>query len=282
MNGAAQTRKSIFTFLAITLALSTIFYVLFAIRPADVGLLNFGFMWCPGVAALLTRWLFKIKSPGTGWKPGPWRYWLLAYLLPLAYCLVVYGLIWLTGIAPFKGESLLPVLTGVLIASVVSNISTLGEEIGWRGFLVPQLYSYNGFSSTALISGVVWTIWHMPAMVILYLASGAVTLYNLVMLAITLISLSFIFAWLRLKSNSIWPAVILHTSHATFIASFDQLTASSALSSYLSGDMGAIMTILMVILAVVIWRISPQTLPGKEYEPALPHVSGTPGVNISA
>jgi membrane protease YdiL (CAAX protease family) len=34
-------------------------------------------------------------------------------------------------------ESLLPDLTGILIARVVTNLSTLGEEIGWRGFLVP-------------------------------------------------------------------------------------------------------------------------------------------------
>lgn len=277
-----HTHKPIVIFLVITLILSIIFYALFAIyRSTDyVEMLNYGFMWCPGVAALLTRWFLKIKSPGIGWKPRPWRYWLLAYLLPVAYCLVAYGLVWLTGIAPFKKEEpLLPILTGILVASVVTNLFALGEEIGWRGFLVPQLYHSTGYTSAALISGTIWALWHMPAMIILYFSSGAVTFYNLVMLAITLVSLSYIFAWLRLKSNSVWPAVILHTSHAMFIGYFDQLTAPSALSPYLSSDMGATISLLMVILALVFWRLRPQLPPQKEYAPALGQAPGEPGVS---
>ncbi len=270
MNSPAKARQSIALFLAITLALSAIFYVLFAMwrsSETTVGLLNFGFMWCPGLAALLTRWLLRIKSPGTGWRPGPWRYWLLAYFLPVAYCLLSYGLVWVTGIAPLKSAPLLDILVGILIASIVSNVSTLGEEIGWRGFLVPQLSILYGFPLVGLISGAIWAAWHLPAMIILYLGSGVVTPFNLVMLAITLTGLSFPFAWLRLKSNSVWPAVILHTSHATFIGFFDQLTAPSRLSPYLSSDMGAVMAILMVILAVVCWRLSPQLLTKKIQKP---------------
>src|SRR5258708_15188708 len=46
-----------------------------------------------------------------------------------------------------------------------SLASSLGEEIGWRGFLVPQLFKSVGFTGTALISGVVWSCWHYPLLI---------------------------------------------------------------------------------------------------------------------
>jgi membrane protease YdiL (CAAX protease family) len=39
------------------------------------------------------------------------------------------------------------------------------EEIGWRGFLVLELFKNVGFSATALISGVVWAFWHYPLLI---------------------------------------------------------------------------------------------------------------------
>jgi Type II CAAX prenyl endopeptidase Rce1-like len=48
---------------------------------------------------------------------------------------------------------------------VKSLASALGEEIGWRGFLVPELFKNIGFTGTALISGVVWACWHYPLLI---------------------------------------------------------------------------------------------------------------------
>jgi len=43
--------------------------------------------------------------------------------------------------------------------------TALGEEIGWRGFLVPELFKTMGFTSAALFSGVVWACWHYPLVI---------------------------------------------------------------------------------------------------------------------
>ena len=45
-------------------------------------------------------------------------------------------------------------LTGS-IGMVHSIANALGEEIGWRGFLVPELFKTMGLTGTALFSGVV-------------------------------------------------------------------------------------------------------------------------------
>jgi membrane protease YdiL (CAAX protease family) len=92
--------------------------------------------------------------------------------------------------------------------------ATLGEELGWRGLLVPELARRFSFTATALISGVAWAAWHVPVMVLAdYHNPGAPLWFGLVCFAVLVIGISFAFAWLRLKSGSVWPTVLLHASH---------------------------------------------------------------------
>lgn len=44
----------------------------------------------------------------------------------------------------------------------MSILLALGEEIGWRGFLVPQLAKLTTFTWVAIISGIIWALWHFP------------------------------------------------------------------------------------------------------------------------
>ncbi len=271
----SKTHKAIWLFLLLAFGLSSIFYVLL-VRQGSVqsggDILTLGLMWCPALAAFLTWRILKIKSPGIGWRPGNWRYLLLGYLLPIVYSLVAYGAIWLTGIAPFQ-NALTPQLIGyVVVGSVIGNLSTLGEEIGWRGFLVPQLYKLQGFLPTALISGAIWAAWHLPILLATDYNRGSLGVYSLLMFGLDTIALSFVMTWLRLKSNSLWPVVLLHTSHNVFVLHFfEPLTANTALSLYFVGETGAALAIVNLILAFVIWRLSVQ-LPASRAEPLKPAV----------
>jgi membrane protease YdiL (CAAX protease family) len=50
--------------------------------------------------------------------------------------------------------------TGVAVAT--------GEEIGWRGFLVPELAKVLPFTGVALVSGLIWASWHYPITAVVY------------------------------------------------------------------------------------------------------------------
>lgn len=53
-----------------------------------------------------------------------------------------------------------------IVASVsfgVLSLGPLGEELGWRGYLLPRLIDRWGSLGAALAVGVVWVIWHIPA-----------------------------------------------------------------------------------------------------------------------
>jgi len=44
-------------------------------------------MWSPGVAALLTAFIFQRDLRGLGWERGPVRYLLVSYVLPSSFLL---------------------------------------------------------------------------------------------------------------------------------------------------------------------------------------------------
>lgn len=98
----------------------------------------------------------------------------------------------------------------------------LGEEIGWRGFLFPELDSRFGRTKGALIGGIIHGIWHFPLIIFAgfeygdaYL--GAPVMGPLVFCAFT-ISTGIISYYLYRKSFSIWlPALF----HAAFNAAFN-------------------------------------------------------------
>jgi uncharacterized protein len=90
-------RHRIILFLVLTYALSAIFY--FQIIAGEMKMLPvLGVMWCPGVAALILRLVTQRNLRGTGWGWGATRWQALSYFAIPAMGLVVYGLVWLTGI----------------------------------------------------------------------------------------------------------------------------------------------------------------------------------------
>lgn len=262
--------RRIAVFLVLTFALSSLFYWQIIATGKMKMLPVLGLMWCPGVAALVTRLVSQKNLRGMGWGWGATRWQALSYLLPPAVCLVVYGLVWLTGIggfsaggltASFSSEIGIKIPLGAVLAILVTVgflpglVFALGEEIGWRGFLVPELARMKGFTSTALISGAVWAVYHYPVILFADYNSRAPKAYALLVFTWMVVAASFVFAWLRLKSGSLWTAVILHASHNLFIQDiFDPLTQDRGITPYITTEFGAGLAIAYTVGAWICWR----------------------------
>jgi membrane protease YdiL (CAAX protease family) len=133
--------------------------------------------------------------------------------------------------------------------------SALGEEIGWRGFLVPELFKKIGFTGTALISGLVWSCWHYPLLIWGDYNSGTPPWYGLTCFTVMVVSLSFIFAWLRLKSGSLWTAALLHASHNLYIQGiFTPLTRDTGKTAWYIDEFGAVLPLVVLGFAIHAWR----------------------------
>lgn len=272
-----QNRKAIIIFLVITLGLSSIFYGLILNTGklgSGYGQFVTGLMWCPGIAAILTCTLLKRKLSVLGWSWGERRYQLWSYALPFMYALIAYAIIWGFGfgglynitfvndIANAFGWTQLPdgltILLYVIITGAVGMVSSmasaLGEEIGWRGFLVPEMSKTMSYTKTSLLTGIIWSLWHYPILLFADYNSGTPAWYGLSCFTVMVISISFMMTWFRLKSNSLWPCVILHASHNLFIQTiFTPLTITNDNTKYYIDEFGIVLALVCLGVAVYFW-----------------------------
>lgn len=248
-------RRKLWTYLVLTLAFSSVFYWLII----AAGSLSAGYvlplMWSPGVAALLTRLIHQRNLRGEGWGWGGTRWQLIAYLLPLGYAAVAYGAVWLFGLG---GVGSFP--TNLMLFATVgmaqSCLSALGEELGWRGLLVPELAKLTGFTRTALISGAIWALWHTPLILFADYNSGTPKAYALVCFAVLVVGISFPFAWLRLRSGSVWTGMLLHASHNLWIQGFfDRVTIDTGWTLWFTTEFGAALAVVATVVAYIFWRL---------------------------
>jgi membrane protease YdiL (CAAX protease family) len=256
---ANDPRRELGTFLGLTFGLSAIFWALIISAGSlgvHGGIYVFALMWCPGVSALITRLIFQRNVRGEGWGLGQPRWLALAYVMPIIYATVVYGLVWLSGLGGVDlSRFKTPVVTFVVIGSLQSLLSATGEELGWRGFLVPMLARTKSFKQTALISGATWAGWHFPLIIGADYNGGTPAWYSTLCFAVMVVAMGFPFAWLRLRSGSVWPAAILHASHNLFVqAFFDRVTVNTGPTRWLTGEFGAGLALAFIAIGWIFWR----------------------------
>lgn len=257
-----NTTKSII-FYAIALALALI-------AARQPGIRTIVYMSTPLAATALM--LFVVTRDGytkAGWQSLGLhrlglRAWGPAVLIPLLALGGAYGVVWATGLADLVIPATLdgmPVSALFLPAMVVLFIvkvtltSALGEEVGWRGYLLPRLESL-GWAWAMLLTGLLQAVWHLPLIfsTTLYHAEGSRYLtIPLLFLSITLIE-GFFLGYLRLTTGSVWPASLAHAANNVFWTIFAGFTvgATPLVSEYLAGESG-ILTLAVYTLLVGWW-----------------------------
>lgn len=95
------------------------------------------------------------------------------------------------------------------IAPIANSIPAFGEEMGWRGYLLPRLLPL-GRDRALAVSGIIWGLWHAPLVLLLgfhypeHRAEGALLFTAVVML------LGIYIGYLRLVSGSTFLAAFAH------------------------------------------------------------------------
>lgn len=286
-----SSRLQVVMYLVLVFAFSSLFYFLI-LRSGSLGngrgLYVVGLMWCPALAGMLTLRLNRRSISELGWKWGKTKYQIWSWFVPLLYASIAYVIVWLAGFGGFGNQQFLDgvvkemhlggsrwvsIALGIALTGtfglVISISHALGEEIGWRGFLVPELSRTTSFTATAFISGIVWSLWHYPVLIWGDYNAGTPTWYGLTCFTVMVISLSFIFAWMRLKSGSLWTGAILHASHNLYIqAIFTPLTQNTGKTAWFIDEFGCVLPAIAVVFAIYFWRRRKE-LPDASTEPDL-------------
>jgi len=268
-NESKDSKKRIMVFLSLTLGISAIpNYIIISIGTITnvTGLLA---MWSPGIAAILTQLLFRNSLKDFGWGWGKTSYQLWSIALPFLCVLVVHLFVWATGLGGFTTIPAIQLIRTLTLGGLMVCFATLGEEIGWSGLFVPELAKITSFTKTSLSRGIVWSVWHYPIIISgLYapdVAKEVPLWYQLVFFTIIVTSISFAYAWLRLKSGSLWTGMLFHASFNKFTQGvFSKLTIDNGATLYFIGEFGAAMAFIALLVAFIFWKMRQKLEPYTE------------------
>jgi len=273
ISGRKKTWETIFIFLVIVTILSSIFhYAIVNLYPSRIYI--GALMWCPAIAAIITLKLRGRSVSSLNWNWGNWKYIRLAYFVPALYAFITYILIWIFGLGGLAGDEIVLAwakeleLTGIgtlnptvaLIVTVFllgtvgvirAMATTLGEEIGWRGFFIYELRKVLSFTGVSIFSGIIWATWHWP--IIVYY--GENILLELTAFFVVIISMSFMMTYYSFKSKSLWPAVIFHAVSNVYIQKiFPPLTTKFEETEYWLGENGIMFALVTFAFGIYFWR----------------------------
>jgi membrane protease YdiL (CAAX protease family) len=139
---------------------------------------------------------------------------LFGIFYPILFVVLCAFIACVTGIGKLSSEKI-PVLRFIItliIASIVTLLGALGEEYGWRGYLLPNLTKIYGKSKSTIIVGIVWALYHAPAVFLLAKATGIPNpLLVCAIQAIAAFTFSFPSSYCFYLSNNIIPVLFIHS-----------------------------------------------------------------------
>ena len=223
-----ERRKKIVAFICIEFGLVILCTLpLFLLRAEPTSLLvlltSVVFMFLPAISTLIVKRLTHDEG-GLFLRLNirrEWRRYLLAAFLPGA----LEGIGVISYFFVFPDHLDLPQLTvpaaigvGLLLAVVapsivVNHIAAFGEEIGWRGFLLPLLVEGLGVRKAVLLDGILWGIAHAPLVCFGLNYTGdhpGAPWTGILMMILFATSTGIFLSYLTLSSKSIFPACIAH------------------------------------------------------------------------
>jgi membrane protease YdiL (CAAX protease family) len=179
---------------------------------------NFGPALAAVIALALCRGREALVELGRSlirWRVPSWLYVAAWFNLVLNAAVVASG--YATGTMHFDASQFAPLKFVLFFFAMAAIDGPLGEEIGWRGVLLPQLMQRLSPLAAALVVGVVWYAWHVP----LYAAEDKLpALGDHLLFLVSCLALSVIMTWFFLKSGaSTFLMIYLHdaTNYATFL-----------------------------------------------------------------
>lgn len=229
MNNFFETikRQSVLSFIIITFGItwiaSSIYYFSTphnqSEAPSVLGLI-FSFIWYygPCLGAVI---VIRVKNSSIGlrnlfhrmvqWRVK-WYWYLFIMSYPIVLHLSIAGIDFFvkgTPIIFFQAEgvpagNILLTLLALIILQIFQR--GIGEETGWRGFLLPQLQTNYSMVKSSVILGLIWGLWHFhPANFKSLISVTGIFVFGNIFLT------AFIFTWLSKKTNnSLFMAILFH------------------------------------------------------------------------
>ncbi len=237
-------KKRLILFIALTFVIAWIVFLLIPLNKLAYGsslavVIVMAAMFVPALSSVLTRLITKEGFGEMYLRPhfkGHMKDYLLLYFGPAVLLFLsgaVYFLIFPASFDPEltalkellaasgkqgTGASTLltvQVLIFVVLGPIVNIIPTMGEELGWRGYLLPKLRMFLSDRTALIVTGAIWGVWHLPVIVMGHNYGTGYWGYPwLGILAMTVfcIVLGIIEGYMSIKLQSAIPAAMIHST----------------------------------------------------------------------
>lgn len=230
--------KRLLIYLAFSFGLTWLWFFVFMARgyrweldDSRTTVVSLGMLF-PFISNILTRFVTKEGFAMTGkdslmlgisFRNKKWIIYLLVMFLPWFYRELANVLFLVISPEAFDAnyyeqvgiskEIVLMYPMAIIISSMTASFAALGEEGGWRGYMMPKLRNIMGYKKAVLVGGIIWGLWHAPLTCI---GHNYGTDYpgfpylGIVLMCVSCTFMGIILSFVTEKTQSIWPATILH------------------------------------------------------------------------
>ncbi len=243
-------------------------------------------MWMPALAYFILR---KIEADHYPLKAGfrlafkkNWKYYLLAIWLPAFLTMLGAGLYFLIFRSQFGLEfasvedmlkavgaetqdvplgliAIFQIIAAVTYGSIINSFFALGEEIGWRGYLYPAFREKFSSLHSHLLTGLIWSLWHLPLNLQGYNFGSTYwgkPLLGLVAMFVFCFSIGVLLSFMMEKTGSLWAPALLHgaVNASAGLGILFQMPTEQALSLRILGPtpLGLLSGLPFLIVALII------------------------------
>lgn len=194
--------------------------------PELMSLLSLG-MLAPTAAHIITRKItgegFRLSGKdsmmlGIDLKGKKWLFFLVAVILPVIYATLGDVIIWLSCPEAFVITDVRPFVTITypllaVVSGVVLSFAALGEELGWRGYMMPKLIELIGMPKAIITGGIIWGLWHAPLTCVGHnygMDYPGFPYVGIILMCLMCMALGTVLTYVTIKTGSIWPAAFMH------------------------------------------------------------------------
>jgi membrane protease YdiL (CAAX protease family) len=239
-NRKLKTKKRLILFVIFAIGLGWLTFLMIPFLGVEYGQMSSTVfliiaMFVPTISNILTRLITKEGFQNMYLRPnfkGNIKAYLLVFFGPtilLFLSAAFYFLIFpgnfdseltmvkasgIAGISPIN-VILIMSLQVIILGPIINIIPTLGEELGWRGYLLPKLQEFVSDRKALVITGAIWGIWHLPAIVMGHNYGTNYIGYpvlGILAMIIFCIVLGIIEGYATIKLKSAVPAAMIHST----------------------------------------------------------------------
>lgn len=217
------------TYIVLVLLVTWFITGILFIQP-NIGLGFFNIiMFIPAILALIMN-VFEYKDKKSLYKCFIKRInakaILFGILYPIIFICICAFIAYITGLGQYNDKAfmegvgkltdgnvfLLKDIIVLIIATICTLPYVLGEEYGWRGYLLYKLTPIYGKLKATIITGIVWGLFHVPAVYLLAKTTGMSNPFLLCIIqALAAFTFSFPASYCFYLSGNIVPCLFIHS-----------------------------------------------------------------------